>query len=248
MRPRAPRHRVSYSDQMEYRRVFASRFRVVLTLFLAYAFVSVAFLRSYGVESRSMAPTVERGDVVLATPLLYGPKFELFGFRLPAFAKPKHGDIVVMDAPFRVARPWYWRIADSVVRFVTFQRLGLPDGTNTADRAVKRVIGVPGDRLYQKDFVYYVKPAGQAHFLTEFELTGNAYDIDTGGNPEGWPAAFPLSGEHGEILLGIDEYFVAGDRRSGASDSRLYGPVSSQAILSRVVLRTWPLGRLGPVR
>ncbi|MCX7025405.1 MAG: signal peptidase I [Spirochaetes bacterium] len=243
------KHRTSYSDQMQNRRIFAKRLRVLVIIFLAYGVIAGFFLKAYSVESLSMTPTLEKGDIVLSTPVLYGARNELFGFHAPGISKPRRGDIVVVDAPFRTRSAWFVRAADTVVRFLSFQRIGIIDAfSGIAWRSVKRVIGVPGDLLYQKHFVYYVKPGGEPHFLTEFELSGDAYDIVKDGIPEGWPSEFPLSGEHGELLLGPDEYFVAGDNRSGAMDSRMYGPIPSSSILSLVILRYWPVGRFGPAK
>jgi type IV secretory pathway protease TraF len=41
-------------------------------------------------------------------------------------------------------------------------------------------------------------------------------------------------------LLGPNEYWVTGDNPDGSSDSRTFGPVPSDAIRGRVVLRYWP--------
>ena len=38
-------------------------------------------------------------------------------------------------------------------------------GTNCQ---LRRIVGLPGDRLYMRDYVLYVKPAGTKHYLTEF--------------------------------------------------------------------------------
>jgi len=46
----------------------------------------------------------------------------------------------------------------------------------------------------------------------------------------------------GDRILGPDEYWVEGDNPEGSTDSRSFGPIGSNAILGRVVLRYSPIG------
>ena len=41
--------------------------------------------------------------------------------------------------------------------------------------------------------------------------------------------------------------FVMGDNRNNSEDSRMFGPVSTDALRSKVVVRVWPLSRFGPI-
>ncbi len=82
----------------------------------------------------------------------------------------------------------------------------------------KRVIGVPGDTVVGR---------GERVFVNGTK----ADDIATA----------PFS----SIRLGAKQYFVLGDNRSEAQDSRDFGPVPRDAIFGRVFLIYWPLGRFG---
>ena len=82
----------------------------------------------------------------------------------------------------------------------------------------KRVIGVPGDTV-----------VGRAERV--FVNGTKADDIAT--------TPFPST------RLGAKQYFVLGDNRSEAQDSRAFGPVPRAAIFGRVFLIYWPLGRFG---
>ena len=82
----------------------------------------------------------------------------------------------------------------------------------------KRVIGVPGDTVVGR---------GERVFVNGTK----ADDIAT--------APFPST------RLGAKQYFVLGDNRSEAQDSRDFGPVPRAAIFGRVFLIYWPLGRFG---
>jgi signal peptidase I len=80
----------------------------------------------------------------------------------------------------------------------------------------KRVIGVPGDTVVGRNERVFVNGR-------------KADDIPTD----------PFPSTH----LGAKQYFVLGDNRSESQDSRAFGPVPRAAILGRVFLIYWPLGR-----
>jgi signal peptidase I len=96
---------------------------------------------------------------------------------------------------------------------------------------VKRVIGLPGETVSEKD----------GHILI------NGKPIDESYLPAGTisdcasfvPECFP-SGP-----LPPDRYWVMGDNRTGSRDSRSFGAINKSSIAGRVFLRIWPLNRLG---
>ncbi len=238
--------RRSYAEAVQGRRRTLRRLGVLLLLFVTYELLSGLFLSAYSMKSQSMAPTVLPGDRILATPLPFGPH-TAFG-RLPGFARPMRGDIVIAE-PNYAARLGFWAtVYDSFARFVTFQLYspamsGL-DGVLSAP-ALLRVVGVPGDTLEMDDFVFKVKPAGSDQFLTEFELSSGRYDVSHEDPPDSWSADLPGSGHMDARSLGKDEYFLAGDARSSSSDSRLWGPVGIDRFRAKALLRYWPPKRFG---
>ena len=111
----------------------------------------------------------------------------------------------------------------------------------THSSLIRRVIGLPGDTVYVKNCVVYVKPADSSHFLTEFEVSQKKYDIiSTNSNNEN----IDLLKDSKEITLGNDEYFVMSDNRVSSIDSRLWGAIKSDQIQGKVLLRYFPLNKI----
>ena len=85
---------------------------------------------------------------------------------------------------------------------------------------LKRVIGLPGEQVTEKNGFFYVDGAK----LNEPYLSLHDRDSVT----RSWPR------------LGTSEYFVMGDNRLGSCDSRTWGPVARSAFIGPVVATYWP--------
>jgi len=96
---------------------------------------------------------------------------------------------------------------------------------------IKRMIGLPGDKIEIKDGSVFVYTEDSGHFikLSEDYLSD---EVETFANTEE------------PIELGADEYYVLGDNRNHSKDSRSFGTVKSSFIVGRVLFRGWPLSRL----
>lgn len=106
-------------------------------------------------------------------------------------------------------------------------------GQTDVKQLVKRVIGLPGDRVVVQDGVITIynkqHPKG---FQPDNTL---AY---------GKEHALPYTSGDLDVTLKSDQIFVCGDNRTNSLDSREFGPVSVNAIVGRLVLRVFPLGTL----
>jgi signal peptidase I len=108
--------------------------------------------------------------------------------------------------------------ADALSRgdLVVFRSPG--DGTS----AVKRVVGVPGDRVVIRDAVLSVNDRSvEEPYVDAASIDGLFTPTTT--VPEG-------------------SVFVLGDNRAHSIDSRIHGPVDLDEVQGRVVVRLWPLG------
>ena len=161
-------------------------------LFLVAAGLGVAF-HSYSVSAGAMAPTLVKGDYLIVSNVAY-----VFGH------SPDRGDIVALRRP-RLNRSVY----------------------------IKRIVGIPGDRIQLKNGVVYLNGAplqrvalGRGTEMGPFGLTrpverfretlpsGRFYTTFSYG------AGSELENT-GTYLVPSGQYFVLGDNRDNAVDSRL---------------------------
>ncbi len=116
---------------------------------------------------------------------------------------------------------------------------------------VKRVVGVPGDRIRMEDGRVTVNGVVQDEPYAAFEPTGpNAFRDDFPAkiysDPQvdlGWWKQMQSLTRNGELVVPADEYFVLGDNRNHSLDSRFWGFVPRQAIVARPLVIYFSLRR-----
>jgi signal peptidase I len=90
---------------------------------------------------------------------------------------------------------------------------------------IKRVIGLPGDRI---------------------SSVGNTILIDGKPLAEPWlPRSDPLGTPIRPYTVPRGEYYVLGDHRDDSCDSRFWGPVPRSLIVGKALWDVWPLSRIG---
>ncbi|HUZ92643.1 MAG TPA: signal peptidase I [Candidatus Paceibacterota bacterium] len=100
---------------------------------------------------------------------------------------------------------------------------------DTSTYFIKRIIGLPGERIL---------------------INGGKVTVYNKANPQGLtldetylPSSFKTTGSE-DITLGPSEYFMMGDNREASFDSRSWGPMPANDIVGLVRLRLWPLNDL----
>jgi signal peptidase I len=108
---------------------------------------------------------------------------------------------------------------------------------NFHDAFIKRVIGVPGDRIEVKEGSVYRN--GQR--LSEaYVAKGASTSVDTCNSDTNAPAFLSQP-----ITIPQHSFLVLGDNRTNSYDGRCWGLVSKDDVVGRAVFRFWPLNRIG---
>lgn len=166
-------------------------------------------------------------------------------FVIPFLKHPERGDLVYISRMDGEKNPWYKGAVNTVCRFFTLQKAAPFGSTSrmTGKPSVRRVVALPGDSYYMKDYILYVRPYGQNHFLSEFELSRNEYSVNIYSVPVQWDS-MGCDGVLKANTLGENEYFVLADDRVGSIDSRLYGPLDKGRIEGRVIMQVFPFNEM----
>jgi signal peptidase I len=108
----------------------------------------------------------------------------------------------------------------------------LRNPTNDSRDLIKRVIGLPGERVLVRDCMVLIdeRPLSEPYVKDAWSQC----------DPR-WPAGDRAA------TLGPNQFFVLGDNRDHSLDSRAFGPVTRGEIEARVSSRILPLAHFGPV-
>ena len=199
---------------------------------------AVLILRSFIYEpfqipSGSMMPTLLVGDFILVEKFAYGLKEPISNSTLIPTGAPKRGDVVVFKYP-----------------------------EDTRIDYIKRVIGLPGDRIVYQDKQLFIKPACagddcpdfapialSAGEVGEFSQSGVALERfsealterghDILKNPQ---RPDPMQLYYGqpntaqnEWVVPARHYFTMGDNRDNSTDSRFWGFVPEENLVGKAV-------------
>jgi signal peptidase I len=191
------------------------------------------------VQSVSMEPDFKTGSFAFVTPLVASVA------EFPVLATIDRGDVVLVSHTETEKVSFPRKVAAAASSFFMARRFSLSNTQHlvSLSPSLTRVVGMPGDTIYMKDQVLYVKPQSSAKFYTEFELSKKKYNTIVKPTPLDWNSAIGVAGQFSEITLKANEYFFLSDNRSSSVDSRLWGPVGGERIVGKAWLRYLPLDR-----
>jgi signal peptidase I len=187
-------------------------------------FVFAFIFQNFAIPSSSMASTMLVGDHVLVERANLAPASTWAPF--VRYREVHRDDIVVFYTPFLEADGRHWTL-------------------------VKRVIGVPGDRIHLRAGVVYrngvplnepfaVQPTASNYrpYLDDFPSITPSPDF---GSTAEWSVLMPRYVRGSDIEVPPNSYFVMGDNRQNSYDSRYWGFVPRENILGRPLFVYWSI-------
>ncbi len=188
------------SDQIKPKRheIFSTLLMFFLAILIAFLLTAYVF-QQYQVDGPSMQTSLYNQNRLIVV------KYKRTWARITGHPYiPKRGDIIIFN------------------QNGLYNINGLPEKT-----LVKRVIGLPGDRVVISNGVVKIynkkHPAG---FYPDKTLSYGKVIGYTSGNID--------------ITLPKNYIYVMGDNRSDSLDSRVFGPVNANQIIGKLVLRVYP--------
>lgn len=191
-----------------------------------WVFFIVLIIRSfivqpYIVPTGSLEPTILPGDLLLANEFYYGLRMPVWQFKLIPILTPKHGQIMLFRDP-----------------------------VNPKNMLIKRVIGLPGDKISYVNKVLYINGKEMRQ-----KLIGKAEDVEPGYHASVEKYQENLEGVVHDIyrnpqipavnfynvVVPKGHYFAMGDNRDDSDDSRYWGFVPSGDIVGKagVIFMSW---------
>jgi len=188
---------------------------------LAVTLVMVLFImtfvgQTFAIPSSSMENTLLIGDHLFVNRLGFAPRTSWMGPLLP-YREIRRGDVIVFLSPAEENK-----------------------------HLVKRVIGIPGDRIHLRQgivyrngerlneaYVIHTRPGDNDPYRDEFPAAP-AY-----GATQEWQESLPQYIQGEDIVVPADCYFAMGDNRDNSYDSRYWGFVPRKNLIGQPIGIYW---------
>jgi signal peptidase I len=185
-------------------------------------FIRQFIMEAFKIPSGSMIPTLTIGDHLLVNKFIYGPRIPFTDSRIFTWKEPKRGEIIVFKYP-----------------------------ENETKNFIKRVVGLPGDKIQIINGVLYINDKAVPITPTGPPADKSVEGVQSFGRPMFYeeqlgtvehPIQYLVDQSQrndGPWLVPKDSVFVMGDNRDNSQDSRVWGFVKYNKILGRALIIYW---------
>ena len=192
----------------------------------------VFLIRSFVVEpfkipSGSMMPTLLAGDFILVNKFAYGLRVPILNNTFLEIGQPERGDVIVFHYP-----------PDPSIDYI------------------KRVIGVPGDKIAYRDKQLYVNGEKlDMEFVEDYQYVGSGlnmvyakrYEEELGGKTHDILIEEDTIVVDAEVEVPPGHYFAMGDNRDNSRDSRVWGFVPENNLVGKAFFIWWNFDNFGRI-
>ena len=177
---------------------------IIIAIILALV-IRTFLVQAFKIPSGSMEDTLLIGDHLLVNKFIYGTRIPFTEKWMIPVREPKRGDVIVFEYPEDTKNTalTFWQKRDFI----------------------KRIIGVPGDRVKMVNQIVYVND--QPYSIPQ--------EIHKGAEGNALPEIYNFP----ERVVPPESYFCMGDNRDHSSDSRFWGFVPKDNIKGLAFIRYW---------
>jgi signal peptidase I len=187
--------------------------KAVSTAIVLFLIIRTFLVEAFKIPTGSMENTLLVGDFLLVNKAVYGAEVPVTHTRLPAFADPERGDVVVFLPPHDPTKNY-----------------------------VKRIVGLPGDTLEMRAKGLFLNGQPRVEPYVSYEDTfSDPFDprmlwqfehLTTDVEPAYYR---PTRDSWGPLLVPPGKYFALGDNRDNSEDSRYWGFLDAADIRGRPI-------------
>jgi signal peptidase I len=193
-------------------------------------FILYFLAQNFVIPSGSMENTLLVGDHLVVDRITLAPPTAWMPF--VHYREPRRGDVVVFIKPSPEETP-------------------NPDGSPNYMTLVKRLIGMPGDRIHLRNGIVIINGVAQSEPYAQPTTAENHTDFldefpavppdPQPGNfiTETWAVDFSNHVVNGDLVVPAGMYFMMGDNRHNSADSRFWGFVPRQNVIDRPLFNYW---------
>ncbi len=179
-------------------------FEAIVTAVILALFVRTFVVQAFKIPTGSMENNLLIGDHLLVNKFLFAPTATALERALLPVRPIRRGDVIVFKFPEDPERDF-----------------------------VKRVIGLPGEKLEMRDKRIYIndKPLDEpyVHFIEPPAVPSALHETTSADRRE----------RYGPVTIEADHYFMMGDNRDNSEDSRYWGYLPRSYVKGRALMVYW---------
>lgn len=188
-------------------------FTILITVLVA-LFITSNIISTTQIKEQSMEPTFKEDDRLIIYKLGYN------------FRGPNRGDVIILNKN-PIEKGLFINMineGNDIIENIKYRFTGIIEKKNL----IKRVVGIPGDKVDIKDGLVYIN--GEVEGGYQFQ--GQTYSTSD--------IVYPIE-------VPNDKVFVLGDNRENSLDSRGLGLIDYSQIKGKALFRFWPINRIGKI-
>jgi signal peptidase I len=250
----------------------------ILLALLIVTLIQYFIFELYVIPTGSMKPTIQIGTRAFVDKFVFGPEIFPSTWKTELFRKPHRGEVVVFENPDKTLEPMspLKKFFHRIIYRLTLTLVDIDADKNGHPKArllLKRVIGIPGERIRTRDRDIQLLPKGECDWIKEEQMKARLsleypvyhiysqqaadiadrdslprYSEPYARQPYNWKFVESWRKKNLGWYIPETRFFPMGDNRDASRDARVYGPVPVINLIGKALFRVWPPDAIGTIQ